>query len=50
MPPGVVIDDFLFEHALNAARSCYRTEDRLTPEEAAEALYEATRIYLAEKR
>ena len=46
----VVIDDYLFEHALDAAVSCYRTEDRRTPEEAAEALYEATRIYLAELR
>ena len=46
----VVIDDYLFEHALDAAVSCYRTEDRRTPEEAAEALYEATRIYVAELR
>ena len=46
----VIIDEYLFEAALVTARSCYRTEDRLTPEEAAEDLYEATRIYLAEKR
>ena len=46
----VIIDEYLFEAALIAARSCYRTEDRLTPEEATEDLYEATRIYLAEKR
>ena len=46
----VIIDEYLFEAALVTARNCYRTEDRLTPEEAAEALYEATRIYLAEKR
>ena len=31
----VVIDDFLFEHALDAAVSCYRAENRLAPEEAA---------------
>lgn len=47
---AVVIDEFLFEAAMTAAQSCYRTEDRLTPEEAAEALAEATRIYLAELR
>ena len=46
----VIIDEYLFEAALVTARNCYRTENRLTPEEAAEALYEATRIYLAEKR
>ena len=46
----VIIDEYLFEAALIAAQSCYRTESRLTPEEAAEALYEATRIYLAEQR
>ena len=47
---AVVIDDFLYEKAFAAAVSCYRTEDRLTPAEATEDLYEATRIYLAEKR
>ena len=47
---AVVIDDFLYEAALAAAESCYRTENRLSPEEAAEELYEATRIYLAELR
>lgn len=46
----VIIDEYLFEAALIAARCCYRAEDRLTPEEAAEALIDATRIYLAEKR
>jgi len=46
----VIIDEYLFEAALIAAQSCYRTENRLTPEEAAEDLYEATRIYLVEKR
>ena len=46
----VIIDEYLFEEALIAARSCYRTEDRLSPEQAAEALSEATRIYLAELR
>ena len=47
---AVIIDEYLFEQTLLAAQSCYRTENRLTPEEAAEALYEATRIYLAELR
>ena len=46
----VVIDEYLYDAAIAAAKSCYRVEDRMTPEEAAEALYEATRIYLAEKR
>ena len=46
----VIIDEYLFEQTLLAAQNCYRTEDRLTPEEAAEELYEATRIYLAELR
>ena len=46
----VIIDEYLFEQSLFAAQSCYRTENRLTPEEAAEALAEATRIYLAELR
>ena len=46
----VIIDEYLFEQTLFAAQSCYRTENRLTPEEAAEALAEATRIYLAELR
>ena len=47
---AVVLDEYLYDAAIAAAKSCYRTENRLTPEEAAEALYEATRIYLAEKR
>ena len=47
---AVIIDEYLFEQTLLAAQTCYRTEDRLTPEQAAEALYEATRIYLAELR
>ena len=46
----VIIDEYLFEQTLLAAQSCYRVEDRLTPEQAAEALAEATRIYLAELR
>ena len=46
----VIIDEYLFEQTLLAAQSCYRVEDRLTPEQAAEDLYEATRIYLAELR
>ena len=46
----VIIDEYLFEQTLLAAQSCYRTEDRLTPEEAADALIDATRIYLAELR
>ena len=46
----VIIDEYLFEQTLLAAQSCYRTENRLSPEEAAEALAEATRIYLAELR
>lgn len=46
----VIIDEYLFEQTLLAAQNCYRTENRLTPEEAAEALAEATRIYLAELR
>ena len=46
----VIIDEYLFEQTLLAAQSCYRTENRLTPEEAAEALIDATRIYLAELR
>ena len=47
---AVIIDEYLFEATLLAAQSCYRTENRLTPEEAAEALIDATRIYLAELR
>ena len=47
---AVVLDEYLYDAAIAAAKSCYRTEDRLTPEEATEDLYEATRIYLAEKR
>ena len=46
----VIIDEYLFEQTLLAAQSCYRTENRLSPEEAAEALIDATRIYLAELR
>ena len=46
----VIIDEYLFEQTLLAAQSCYRTENRLTPEEAADALIDATRIYLAELR
>ena len=46
----VVIDKFLHLYVYNAAYCCYRVEDRLTPEQAAEDLYEATRIYLAELR
>ena len=47
---AVIIDEYLFEQTLLAAQSCYRTENRLSPEEAAEALIDATRIYLAELR
>ena len=47
---AVIIDEYLFEQTLLAAQTCYRTEDRLTPEQAAEELYEATHIYLAELR
>ena len=47
---AVIIDEYLFEQTLLAAQTCYRTEDRVTPEQAAEDLYEATRIYLAELR
>jgi hypothetical protein len=47
---AVVIDEYLYDATMEAAKSCYRVEDRMTPEEAAEDLYEATRIYLAEKR
>ena len=47
---AVVIDKTLFEMALVAAQSCYRSEDPLTPEEAADLLEETGRIYLAEKR
>ena len=46
----VIVDEYLFEQTLLAAQTCYRAEDRVSPEDAAEALYEATRIYLAELR
>lgn len=46
----VVVDSKLFSDALYAAQCCYRKENRLTPEEAADILEQMTRIYLAEQR
>ena len=46
----VVMDSKLFRDTLYAAQCCYRKENRLTPEEAADILEKMTHIYLAEQR